>query len=426
MFLKAIQLKNFRNYSEIKLDFGQNTVLVIGDNGLGKTSLLEAIYYISTGKSHRTNTQDELIKWGSEFALIRANTGSRKMETGQQYGNENENLIELQLNPANKIKIRVNRAAFRKKSDFVSILPSVIFCPDDLLIVKGGPALRRAWMDSLLEKIYPDYYQLCLRYQKILNQRNGLIKSLNNEKNSSAKATIETWDENLVKYGSELILKRLWLAGEIKEHFSKYFSIFFKNADAGIAYIYSWDRISPSNNYHKDNNVTDSIPVNGKSLNSTCDYKNNLHGNNLIPGTELPGISALFKEKLKQNFSRELGFKNTLTGPHRDDLSIILNSRPVKSFGSQGQQRIAAVCLKFCELEILKKKLNKNPVLLLDDVLSELDSERESQVLNLIGERFQTFITTSNINYLNDFGKISSKNIKKFLVTTEGVSEIEA
>jgi len=418
MFLSTLELKNFRNYNEIKLCFEQNIILLIGDNGLGKTNLLEAIYYISTGKSHRTNTQDELIKWGSDFALIRANTCGRKTGNGSS---ANENLIELALNPANKIKIRVNRAVCKKKSDFVSILPSVIFSPDDLSIIKGGPSLRRLWMDNLLEKIYTDYYHQCLRYQKILNQRNSLIKSLNNEKNHAANTTLETWDENLIKYGSEIILKRIWLANAIKEDFSRYFGIFFKNTETELEYIYSWDRIGTSNNYHTGDEDTGPADLGDNSFSGSSKAD--------IPITDrcykLSKIRTIFREKLKQNFGRELGFKNTLTGPHRDDFSILLNKKPVKSFGSQGQQRIAAVCLKFCELEILKNKLGRNPVLLLDDVLSELDRERESQMLNLIGDRFQTFITTSNINYMDDFGKINSKNIKKFLVNIDGVSEIK-
>jgi len=425
MFLSTLELKNFRNHKEIKLAFEKNIILIIGDNGLGKTNLLEAIYFVSSAKSHRTNSQDEMIRWGSDYALIRANTGSRAKGIIENDVCENKYLIELQLNHSNKIKIRLNKVAVKKKSDFVSRLPSVIFSPDDLSIIKGGPSLRRAWMDSLLEKIYPDYYQLCLRYQKILNQRNGLIKSLNNGKNHTANTMLETWDENLIKYGSEIILKRIWLASAIKDDFSRYFNIFFKSADAGLEYIYSWDRINPSNNYNTVYDDADLQFTGGKILDSMQDYKNNYNANNLILPAELAAMRAIFKEKLKQNFSRELGFKNTLTGPHRDDLSILLNGKPLKSFGSQGQQRIASVCLKFCELEILKKKLGKNPVLLLDDVLSELDRERESQVLNLIGERFQTFITTSNINYLNDFDEINSKNIKKFLVNAEGVSEID-
>ena len=128
-----------------------------------------------------------------------------------------------------------------------------------------------------------------------------------------------------------------------------------------------------------------------------------------------------YKSIFKYNFP----VKNTLIGPHRDDLLILLNGKAIKVFGSQGQQRIASLCLKFCELEILKKKLNRHPVLLLDDVLSELDNERELEVLKLIKGRFQTFITTSNINYLNDFKEIENINIKKFLVTTDKILEKE-
>ncbi|MCL5071377.1 MAG: DNA replication/repair protein RecF [Actinobacteria bacterium] len=400
MFLKSLQLKNFRNYSDTKLEFGKNTVLIVGDNGQGKTNLLESIHYVSCGKSHRTNNQDELIGWGSEYSLIRAEMDGR--------------LIELELDPGNKNKIRIDKAPYRKKSDFVSILPSVIFSPDDLVIVKGSPSARRNFLDDILEKIYPDYSALRLQYQKILNQRNSLIKSINSSGQFKDNLTVEVWDENLAKYGSEIISRRVDLLTGLKTGFPDMIKHFFPQSGADLFYVLSWDR-----------NLSDANPGSGAGDMGTADKDD---GNDASVEDKLlldkKTIKELFRLKLKENFRRELAYKTTVTGPHRDDFMIILNGRDIRSFGSQGQQRIAAVCLKFCELEILKERLKKYPVLLLDDVLSELDQERENQVLNLIGGRFQTFITTSNINYINHISGIENTHIQKFFVKDNGISSI--
>ena len=163
MYLKNLELKNYRNYNHVNLEFDKSSILLVGNNGNGKTNLLESIHYLSTGRSHRTHTQDELLKWGTEFSLIRATLGPEK-------GNSS-NIIEIEIRKNNNIKIRINGVYQKKKSDFISILPSVIFSPDDLKIIKSGPGERRNFLDSILEKIYPDYYSLRLQYQKIL-QRN--------------------------------------------------------------------------------------------------------------------------------------------------------------------------------------------------------------------------------------------------------------
>lgn len=428
MFLKTLHLKNFRNYKEIKLDFDKNTILLIGDNGLGKTNLLEAIHYVSSGKSHRTSSQDDMIKWGSGYGLIRAFVASKKNDNFGFSSNEyDSNLIEIELDPGGRIKIRVNRAICKKKSEFISILPTVIFSPDDLSIIKGSPSLRRIWLDDILEKIYPDYYPLLLKYQKILNQRNSLLKSLSNEKKQPVSSTMQAWDENLVKYGTEIIFKRTCLFEDIKRHFPCFFNSFFENLKSGLFYVFSWERktgqylpLANSDNFQKKamENVS-AAASNGREY--LC--FNNKESSK-ISYMDKNEISEVFKEKLKENFARELAFKNTLTGPHRDDLTIMLNDKTFKSFGSQGQQRVAAVCLKFCELEILREKLQRDPVLLLDDVLSELDRERENRVLNIIGNRFQTFITTSNQNYANDVQGIQNEKIQRFVVRDNKVLDL--
>jgi DNA replication and repair protein RecF len=437
MYLEELQLKNFRNYSDINLKFDSTAALFFGDNAQGKTNLLESIRYLSSGKSHRVTDQDDLIGWGCEFALIRAKV--------------NGHLIELELRPGNVLKIKVDKAHCRKKSDFTSILPSVIFTPDDLKIIKDGPSNRRDLLDSILESIYPAYNSLKSQYQKILNQRNSLIKSIagnefrrgfeekrigevnNNDEGDKSNAgcgnveggrgsasreevnnpTLSAWDENLAKYGSEIINKRHSLVNRMGPDFSRLMGGFFPAIEAGIFYIYSWNRKSAelvfSESDTPDAFVDLSLPF-GKILQA-------------VPPVE--EIKQCFLRMLKQNLKKELSYKTTITGPHRDDFLILLNGKDIRSFGSQGQQRISAISLRLCEIELIRESLKKDPVLLLDDILSELDFTREKIVLNLIKDKYQTFITTSNINYVSHIKDIEKDKIQELIVKDNNICEVK-
>ena len=370
MYLNNLELINFRNYKSVKLNFKNSTILIVGDNGQGKTNLLESIHYISSGKSHRTSDQDELINWDSDYAILRASLSSKQ-------------LIEIELSKKNNIKIRIDGVYYRRKSDFTSIIPSVIFSPDDLRLIKAGPSNRRDFLDDILEKLQNKYAAQRLHYQKILNQRNSLLKSMISGEQTNGNSTMEAWDENLVHYGSEIIEKRCNLLASIREKFVKYMNYFFPGIQADIFYIFSWDRSIQGASINLDN------PINLQT------------GTILQSGT----IKDIFNTKLKQGFKKDMLLKTTLVGPHRDDLLITINRKDIRSFGSQGQQRIAAICFKFGELEVLREMLNKNPILLLDDVLSELDPERKKLLVNIIGDSSQTFITTSNLVTLSDIGE---------------------
>lgn len=420
MYLEELQLKNFRNYGDLNLKFERAAALFFGDNAQGKTNLLESIRYISAGKSHRTANQDDLICWGREFALIRAQT--------------NGHLIELEIRPGNILKIKVDKAYCRKRSDFTSILPSVIFTPEDLKIIKDGPSNRRDFLDNILEIIYPDYNSLRAQYQKILNQRNSLIKSIAAHESRAPGSrqeiinpTLYAWDENLAKYGSEIIKKRHGLVSRIGPEFSKLMGEFFPGIETGIFYIYSWnrksaeiasfessnDRLTENENIFSADEV-DAIPKAGIP-----------YGQSTLQDTSTEHIKECFLAMLKQNLKKELSYKTTITGPHRDDFIILLNGKDIRSFGSQGQQRIAAVTLKLCEIEVIKENLKKDPVLLLDDILSELDSQREKTVLSLIKDKYQTFITTSNINYVSHIKEIEKDKIQELIVKDNNVFEVE-
>src|SRR4030043_761504 len=384
MYLKKLELKNYRNYSHANLNFDQNTILILGNNGNGKTNLLESIYYLSTGRSHRTYSQDEIINWGSEYSKVKALIGSEKED-------EPDRFIEIELQKGNDIKIKVDKISRRKKSDFISILPSVIFSPDDLKIVKSGPMDRRNFLDSILEKIDPLYYRQRLQYQKIITQRSSLIKSFNVKTDAGSNSTLDAWDDNIVKYGADIIKKRFDLLTEFAIEFKNYISRFFKEVKVDINYIFSWNR--------------------GYGSDDLADYRDKK--NQVMENLEPDDIKSIFQRELKGSLEKDLLYKTTTVGPHRDDFMIKLDGRNIRFFGSQGQQRIAAISLRLCELDILRKKIKKDPVLLLDDVFSELDIERKKILVKAVSDGFQTFVTTTNISYLD---KLDLEFGSKFLV----------
>ncbi|MDD3628482.1 MAG: DNA replication/repair protein RecF [Actinomycetota bacterium] len=406
MYLKKLELINYRNYSKVNLDFGKDTILIIGNNGNGKTNLLESIHYLSTGKSHRTYTQDEIIKWGSKQSWIRAIVGSDGVSPVNH-------LIEIEMRKDNETRIKVDKTTRRKKTDFVSILPTVIFSPDDLKIIKDGPSERRNFLDSLLEKIDSSYYRQRLQYQKILAQRNSLIKSADKSAGSKIdreiNLTLEAWDSNLVKYGSSVIKKRYELLDEIRPEFKDYMENFFKGVSADIFYVFSWNR----------KNMPDSFENESSGNYQDVEIQDE---DNSVVGSMERNLEEVFYRKLRENIDKDMQYKITTIGPHRDDFVILLNGKNLRFFGSQGQQRVASICLRLCELDILKEKIKEDPVLLLDDVFSELDIERKKMLVKAVKNKFQTFITATNMSYLD---KLDMEFGSKLLVMDNGITPLD-
>ncbi len=356
MYIEKILIKNFRNLYEVFLELNKNLNILVGPNGQGKTNFLETIYFLGTAESHRTNSDYELINWDSSQALIQLMLKKR----------ERNIKITCELMGSNK-KIEVNNNILSKVSDLLGNLNVVLFSPEDLKLIKGGPAHRRKFINIEVSQVSNYYYRLLMKYNHVVKQRNNLLKEIKIRKN---KDVLEIWNEQLVILGSKIIKKRLEVLKKIKI----------------LARL-------------KQRQLT------GGNENLSISYESSLEGD-IVSGD----IPLIFENNLANNIGEEIKRGYTLFGPHRDDIIFKINNIDLRKYGSQGQQRTTALALKMAELEFMKSETGEYPVLLLDDVFSELDKNRRAALLAIIQEKIQTFITTTDINDLGDI-KILSHNI---------------
>ena len=337
MYIESVQLKNFRNYDSLELDFDQGTNIFYGNNAQGKTNILESLYLCGTTKSHKGSKDKEIIHFGQDEAhirmMVRRNEMSYKVD------------MHLRRNKAKGVAI--NGLPIRKASELFGVVNMVFFSPEDLNIIKNGPSERRRFIDLELCQLDKLYVYNLLNYNKILNQRNKLLKDLYFK--PDLEETLDVWDLQLAKYGSEVIKRRSEFVKKINEIINP---IHKKITDNKENIIVKYDK--------------------------NCDE------------LELYNQLVLTREKDKK-------YKTTNVGPHRDDLSFYYDDMNVRIYGSQGQQRTAALSLKLAEIEIVKSIIHDTPVLLLDDVLSELDSKRQNELLNSL-ENVQTIITCTGLD----------------------------
>lgn len=335
MYLKNLKLNNFRNYETLDLQFEKGVNIFYGENAQGKTNILEAIYMSATSKSHRTNFYREMIKKGEEFAHI-----SLEME-----GEFLSNRIDIHISQ-NKRSIFVGQYPIRKLEELLGNLFLVMFSPEDLEIIKGGPAVRRKFIDLELSQINPYYYFQLRRYHRLLKQRNTLLK--NAFKQGYDETEISIWDEELAKSGGEII---------------KYRREFIKE----LAQIYQIR--------HFD--------ISGGRENISLVYENNTD-------------EDVFLEKLKKRIKKDMQIGSTYYGPHKDDILFSLGDLDLRIYGSQGQCRTAALSLKLSQIDLIRQNKNTNPILLLDDVLSELDDSRQKKLIENIKD-IQTLLTCTGV-----------------------------
>lgn len=349
MKVKSLKLVNFRNYEKEDILFKDGLNIIVGNNASGKTNMVESIYYSGLGKSPRTFQDKELIKWGEEYSYI-------KLELEKKY---RSHIIEIHIDKQGKKRIAIDKIPVRKINELIGVLNVVYFSPDELDIIKESPNLRRNFLNISLSQQKKSYYSALVRYNKILAQRNKLLKTEFNI--NVIKETLPIWDSQLAEIGAYIIEERYVFCEKMQE-------------------------IIKEIHYEL-----------------TCGEENlKLEYESKIKKSTIPQMKEDFLKYLKNAYDKDINLKYTTVGCHRDDINIKINDIEVRKFGSQGQKRTTALSLKLAEVKLFEMESGEKPILILDDVLSELDEKRQSKLLEHI-RGSQTLLTCANFDGESDF-----------------------
>ena len=348
MLIKEIYLENFRNYSKQKIELNENINVFYGKNAQGKTNILEALYFCSLGRSFRTHKENELINFENNDSKI----------VVKYFKNNRDNEIEILLNKNERKCIKLNKIKLNKNSELVGNINLILFSPDDLIILKDGPAQRRKFLDILISQLKVKYLHELNEYNKVLDQRNAMLKSKRID-------TIDVWNEQLATFGEKIFTYRKEYVDKIQEQL---------------------EIIHP-----KLTNGLENIKIVYESS-----FKNKEQFINLL--------------NQKQELDLFRGY--TSEGIHRDDFEIFINDNSLNAYGSQGQHKTAILSLKMSELMIVKNEIGENPILLLDDITSELDTYRINSIFENIND-YQVFITCTDVNSILKYDSLT-KNIKLY------------
>lgn len=358
MLVHSLEMVNFRNYDYQKVEFQNGANILYGDNAQGKTNLLEALFVGGTTKSHKGSKDRELIQIGKDEAHIRIMLEKNSML----------HKIDMHLKKNKSKGIAIDGVPIRKSSELIGLMNIVFFSPEDLGIIKHGPSERRRFIDMELCQLDKVYLYHLSNYNKVLNQRNNLLKQIS--KNHSLKDTISVWDEQLIRFGSQVIKRR---------------EQFLKELEPVLCKIHG--------------------SLSGEKENLSVVYEKNVS-------------EEEFGKKVTESFERDLFSGTTNYGPHRDDVSFLIQDCDIRKYGSQGQQRTAALSLKLAEIDLIIRATKEKPILLLDDVLSELDRKRQNYLINQIKD-IQTIITCTGLEeFIN-----GNMQINKIYKVTDGTVE---
>ena len=361
MIVSHLSLTDFRNYESAEVELRSGPNLFVGSNGQGKTNLVESIGYLSTLASHRVSTDQALIRQGSELAIVRARLDHADRQL----------LVELQLNRSGANRAQVNRVAVKPR-ELPRYIASVLFAPEDLALVRGEPAGRRRFLDQLLVQLIPRFAGVQSDYERVLRQRNTLLKSARGARVAENQlSTLELWDERLVALGTEIIVGRQDLVDRLRPHVAQaYASIAGDAHRAELAFQLSVEASRPDEELASD------------------------------PGRGRAGASAEVAEQLRAALARvrrdELDRGLTLIGPHRDDLLLALNALPARGYASHGESWSFALSLKLGSAAVLRAdSAVGDPIVILDDVFAELDEDRRAKLASAIGDYEQVLITAA-------------------------------
>lgn len=362
MYIKEIELKDFRNYKELRTSFSKNVNIFLGNNAQGKTNLLEGIYLNAMAKSFKTTKDKELIRFGEEFCKIKTIA----------FFDDDEHSTEIVINKEGKKGVKLDGVKINRTSELLERIFIIIFSPEDLKIVKDEPEKRRKFIDRELCQIKPGYYNDLNNYKRVLKQRNTYLKEDRIE-----SSILDIWDHELARYGSKVIARRNEFIKRINEI---------------------------SKEIHKN--------ISGGKENLELNYEPNISFS--------ADLENDFYEIISSTRNDDIRNRTTGRGPHKDDLKISADGIDLRKYGSQGQQRTAALSLKLSEIKLIEEEMGEKPILLLDDVLSELDNDRQNFLIHSLGGN-QLFITTTDIS-----GKVARQLPEgKVFKITSGQIDIE-
>ena len=354
MYIKKLKLHDFRNYKSLNVTLTKGINIIYGENAQGKTNLLESIYVLGLTKSHRSFIDNNLINNTGEYLTIEGIVNNEKID----------NKFNIYIDSKTKI-LKFNNTTIKKISDYISLMNIIIFYPDDLELIKGSPINRRKYINLELSQLYSNYFILINEYNKILKLRNEYLKKINK------KVSV---DKNYIEILTGYLIDKSIMIYKMRDKF-----------------------INKVNEYCTDI-YKDIMNLDGFSIK----YR---------PSIEIDLKDSNLKEYLKKEYDKKLDYDiklcSTSIGPHKDDIEFYLGDKNLKYYGSQGQQRVAVLALKLAEIEIFKKYKESTPILLLDDIFSELDDKKKNNLLKYISKNIQTIITTTDLNNLD------SKLIKK-------------
>ncbi|MBE9167929.1 DNA replication/repair protein RecF [Pleurocapsales cyanobacterium LEGE 06147] len=356
MYLKNLHLRSFRNYIDQQVAFSAQKTILVGNNAQGKSNLLEAVELLATLKSHRANRDRELVREG-------AATGQIEAILERAYGVTE---LGLTFRKQGRRTAALNKESLRRQLDFLGTLNAVQFSSLDLELVRGTPESRRNWIDALLIQLEPVYAHILQQYERVLRQRNALLKAIRQQQeeqletspNSPDVSQLQLWDEQLAAAGSRVTRRRARVLSRLAPIARAWHATISKQTEVlEIKY-------APNIDWTED---------------------------------EPEKVQQAFRAKIERRRLAEQHQGKTVVGPHRDEIEFIIDQTPARYYGSQGQQRTLVLALKLAELKLIEEVVGEPPLLLLDDVLAELDPNRQNQLLNAIGDRFQTLITTTHI-----------------------------
>lgn len=347
MHITRLELKGFRNYDFLEIEPGSRLNVIWGPNAAGKTSILEAILYASTGRSPRAANESEMVKWGGRYFHLRMNaqrnTGTVTLEVGYEVGG--------------KRLLRVNGTSQRPGSAVLGKVCVVTFFPPDVYLIRGSPAMRRRFLDLTLSQVSRAYHQSLVEYQKVVLNKNNLLKQYFGKPMDNA--LLEPWDSQLVTLGSYIIRKRLEALSRISVWARETHLSLSGGEELSMTYVSSVDAVDRPE----------------------CEGED--------------GIARALHEALSRKRNEERRLCVSIVGPHRDDIRFYIDGKDARAFASQGQQRSAAVSLKTAEVRLMEHETGETPVFLMDDVLSELDPTRQRAISEIVMAGTQTFITTT-------------------------------